>query len=67
MSERGYLKFKRALENDPGLAERLQARMDEAGKENALEALAAFAKSHGFDVDPKDVRRENAEGGGGAF
>lgn len=67
MSARGLKAFNRAIEDDPGLAERLHIKMDEAGKEGALDAMVAFAKSHGFDVTPKDVRREYAEGGGGAF
>lgn len=56
MSKRAYDKFMRALEDDAQLAQKLRARVDEAGPTKAVETTVEFARRHGFEVAAADVR-----------
>ena len=61
MSQRAYKKFREALVDDAGLAEKFRARLAEAGETGSVDATVAFAQRHGFDVQAADVRRARAE------
>ena len=56
MSKRAYEKFLRALDDDAQLAQKLRARVAEAGPTKAVETTVEFARRHGFEVDAADVR-----------
>ena len=57
MSRGAYEQFRQALEDDAQLASKLRERVAEAGEGKTVETTVEFARRHGFDVDPMDVRR----------
>ena len=57
MSKRAYDKFQRALDDDPELARKLRARIADADPTKSVEVTVEFARRHGFEIDPMDVRR----------
>jgi hypothetical protein len=57
MSKRAYDKFKRALDNDAQLAQKLRERVAEADPTEKVDVTVEFARRHGFEIDAMDVRR----------
>lgn len=57
MSKRAYVKFQRAMEDDPQLAQKLRERVASADPTEKVDVTVEFARKHGFDVDAMDVRR----------
>jgi len=57
MSRRAYALYRHAREEAAPPARAPRARVAAAGEGKSVATTVEFARRHGFDVDPMDVRR----------